>query len=253
MEQARWKSGVLDDVKRNQEDNPIVAIGIVAYWLQFNSRMDTVIKRLTRYNCEIPKDIREQFDTYTQIRFEQFRKEHRDDPNTWDWDWEREFYTNVIIPNEIAFNKQSEALFEYITPTDRQLVRDVMKEYILYLQQKREIYLPKSTKGEYEKITEQIRQVDIDKIGNHFKRDFDKKTYLPVLKMFLEQPLSDKDLARIALLIYESKYFLSNDYKTFSKWYIDFCTLVGCLYHESYAPSALKPISDRMKNQYYFL
>lgn len=47
VEQAHGKSGILDDVKRNKDDNPIVANGIVAYWLQFNSRMDTVIKRLT--------------------------------------------------------------------------------------------------------------------------------------------------------------------------------------------------------------
>lgn len=133
VEMARGKSGMLDDVNRNEEDNPIVAIGIVAYWLQFNSRMDTVIKRLTKYNCEIPKDIREQFDNYTQIRFEQFRREHRDDPNTWDWDWDREFYGNVIIPHEIAFNKQSEALFDYISDSDIVLVRGVMNNYIKYL------------------------------------------------------------------------------------------------------------------------
>lgn len=133
VEQARGKSGIVDDVKRKEEDNPIVAKGIVAYWLQFNSRMDTVIKRLTKYNCEIPKDIREQFDTYTQIRFEQFKREHRDDPNTWDWDWDREFYANVIIPHEMAFNKLSEALFDYISDSDIVLVRGVMNSYIKYL------------------------------------------------------------------------------------------------------------------------
>lgn len=137
IEQARGKSGMLDDVKRNEEDNPIVAIGIVSYWLQFNSRMDTVIKRLTKYNCEIPKDIREQFDTYTQKRFEQFRKELRDDPNTWDWDWDFEFYTNYIIPHEIALNKQSEALFDYISDSDIALVRTVMNSYIKYLKKTR--------------------------------------------------------------------------------------------------------------------
>lgn len=133
VEMARGKSGMVDDVNRNEEDNPIVAKGIVAYWLQFNSRIDTVIKRLTKYNCEIPKDIREQFDTYTQIRFEQFRREHRDDPNTWDWDWDREFYANVIIPHEMAFNKMSEALFDYISDSDIVLVRGVMNSYIKYL------------------------------------------------------------------------------------------------------------------------
>ena len=133
VEMAYVKSGILDDVNKNEEDNPIVAKGIVAYWLQFNSRMDTVIKRLTKYNCEIPKDIREQFDNYTQIRFEQFRREHRDDPETWDWDWDREFYANAIIPHEIAFNKQSEALFDYISDSDIALVRSVMNSYIKYL------------------------------------------------------------------------------------------------------------------------
>lgn len=132
VEMARGKSGILDDVNR-KEDNPIVAKGIVSYWLQFNSRMDIVINRLTKYNCEIPKDIREQFDNYTQIRFEQFRREHRDDPKTWDWDWEYEFYVNTIIPHEIAFNKESEALFDYISDSDIELVKAVMKNYIKYL------------------------------------------------------------------------------------------------------------------------
>lgn len=133
VEQARGKSGILDDVKRNEDDNPIVAIGIVAYWLQFNSRMDTVIKRLTRYRTEIPKDIKEQFENYTKERFKQFRAEHRDDPLTWEWDWEYEFYAKVIIPHEIAFNKRSEALFKYISDSDIALVKAVMKNYIKYL------------------------------------------------------------------------------------------------------------------------
>lgn len=133
VEQARGKSGVLDDVKRNKDDNPIVAIGIVAYWLQFNSRMDTVIKQLTKYRSGIPKDIREQFDNYTKIRFEQFKNEHRDDPDTWDWDWEYQFYAKAIIPHEIGLNKQSEALFDYISDSDIALVKAVMKNYIKYL------------------------------------------------------------------------------------------------------------------------
>lgn len=133
VEMARGKSGILDDVNRKEEDNPIVAKGIVAYWLQFNSRMDTVIKRLTRYRTEIPKDIKEQFENYTKEQFKQFRAEHRDDPLTWDWDWEYQFYAKAIIPQEIGFNKQSEALFDYISDSDIELVRGVMNSYIKYL------------------------------------------------------------------------------------------------------------------------
>ncbi len=133
-EKVRNKSGNFDDVYEKEEENPIVAIGIVAYWLIFNSRADDVIKRLTRYRVEIPKDMRELFENYTTIRFEQFKKEHRDDPNTWDWDWEYQFYAKVIIPHEMGFNKQSEALFDYISDSDIELVRAVMNNYIKYLE-----------------------------------------------------------------------------------------------------------------------
>ena len=132
-EKVRDKTGNLVEVHDKEEENPIVAIGIVAYWLIFNSKKDNVIKRLTSYRTEIPKDITEQFENYTKVRFEQFKNEHRDDPNTWDWDWEYQFYAKVIIPHEIYFNKLSEALFDYISDSDIALVRAVMKNYIKYL------------------------------------------------------------------------------------------------------------------------
>ena len=132
-EKVRNKAGNLDNLYDEEEDNPIVAIGIVAYWLIFNSRKDNVIKRLTNYRVEIPKDMKEQFDNYTKVRFEQFKNEHRDDPNTWDWDWEYQFYAKAIIPHEICLNKQSEALFDYISDSDIALVKAVMKNYIKYL------------------------------------------------------------------------------------------------------------------------
>jgi hypothetical protein len=132
-EKVRNKGGNLDDVYDKEEDNPIVAIGIVAYWLIFNSRKDDVIKRLTNYRVEIPKDIKEQFENYTKVRFEQFKNDHRDDPFTWDWDWEYVFYTKYIIPHEIELNKMSEALFDYISDSDIALVRAVMNNYIKYL------------------------------------------------------------------------------------------------------------------------
>ena len=79
-EMVRNKGGILGDVHKEEDENPIVAIGIVAYWLIFNSRKDTVIRRLTNYRVEIPKDMKEQFDNYTKVRFDQFKAELRDDP-----------------------------------------------------------------------------------------------------------------------------------------------------------------------------
>lgn len=132
-EMIRNKGGVLEAAHDKEADNPIVAVGIVAYWLMFNSHKELVLKRLTQYKNGIPQDIREQFDNYTKEAFVQFKAEHRDDPLTWDWDWEYEFYTKYIIPHEIGLNKISEALFDYISDSDINLVKAVMKSYIKYL------------------------------------------------------------------------------------------------------------------------
>lgn len=132
-EMIRNKGGILEAVHDKEADNPIVAVGIVAYWLMFNSQKELVLKRLTQYKNGIPQDIREQFDNYTKEAFVQFKAKHRDDPLTWDWDWEYEFYTKYIIPHEIEQNKKSEALFDYISDSDINLVKAVMKNYIKYL------------------------------------------------------------------------------------------------------------------------
>ncbi len=129
------KGGILDSVNRKEDDNPIVAVGIVAYWLMFNSNKELILKRLTRYTNEIPENVREMFETYTKERFKQFKESYRNDPykSEWEWEWEYEFYTKYIIPHEIALNKQSEALFDYISDSDIHLVQGVMNYYIRYL------------------------------------------------------------------------------------------------------------------------
>ena len=129
------KGGILDSVNRKEDDNPIVAVGIVAYWLMFNSNKELILKCLMRYTNEIPENVREMFETYTKERFKQFKESYRNDPykSEWEWEWEYEFYTKYIIPHEIALNKQSEALFDYISDSDIHLVQGVMNYYIRYL------------------------------------------------------------------------------------------------------------------------
>ena len=235
-------------ILQKDDDAPIVAAGIVAYWLHFRENPN----RLAAYGT-IHKTISEIFRDYTDDQLTNYRKKQEQVPSSWRSDYEKDFYLHFIIPNERKLNKQSEALFEYITPDDRQVVRDVMKEYILYLQEQRERYLPDMQKPKDAKQHKPERKVNIDEIGKHIKIGFDKKTYLPILKTLLETSQSDKDLAKVALLIYDSKYFLSNDYRTFSKWYRDYCKHVGCEFHSSYEPSKLRPIDRELEKRYYFL
>lgn len=201
------------------------------------------------FNQNDGKAIIDVFTLYTNYRLLQYREWHKNDPDSWRRDLTKEFYTKFIIPNEKELNKQSEPLFDFITPSDRKLVRDIMDEYILYLRTKRSEYMPAAKS---KKKSQEPRNVDMDKMGNHFKLRFDKKAYLPTMKTLLEQPDSDKNLACVALLIYKSQWFIKTDYGTFAKWYKEFCSIVGCTYHKSYAPSALQ-ISENLIKKYFFL
>ena len=204
VEQVCGESGIID-VKRNEEDNPIVAIGIVSYWLQFNSRMNTVLKRLIKYNCKIPEDIREQYDKYTEMRFKQFREMHRDNPYTLDWDWEYEFYAKVIIPHELAFNKRTEALFDYIYDSDIELVRAVMCNYIKYLkkiciergynvnEKESEVIAPQGPQiSQTIKDSGQDIFVEKDEWDDTYDHIFDKKITPYKVKLAIENVKSEK-------------------------------------------------------------
>lgn len=126
----------IDDVYPNQpEKNPVVAVGITAYWLQYKRNTNPWLKALTKYeNNYIPQDIREQFEEYTVMRFEEFHEIHRDDIRTLHWNWEEEFLTRYIITHEKMLNKQSEKLFDYISDDDIKIIRLLMDEYIAFLQ-----------------------------------------------------------------------------------------------------------------------
>lgn len=238
---------------KDYETNPIVAIGIIGYWLHYRKNKNRLASYTTWTKDDKHKNMHQIFADYTEDKLKQYAERENDAPDSWRRDLEQEFYTKFIIHNEKPLNKQSEALFEYITPDDRQMVKDVMKEYMHYLQDKKKKYLPDTPKPRTKRQPAPARKVDIDKIGEHFKLGFDKNTHLPILKTLLETSQSDKDLAKVALLIYDSKYFLSNDYRTFSKWYRDYCKHVGCEFHSSYEPSKLRPIDRELEKRYYFL
>ena len=133
IETKRDDNGHLYEIHKNIEDNPIVIKGIVGWWLLYRTNStnrfvsdfkDAKIESLV---------IREYFDKYTEMRYQQFRKLHRDNPDTLFWDWDFEFYAKYIIPFEMPLNKATEALFDYISDSDIMQVRKIMNSYIKYL------------------------------------------------------------------------------------------------------------------------
>lgn len=81
------------------------------------------------------------------------------------------------------------------------------------------------------------------------KIDYFTEYLLPDLKV----NRTDKDFARIALLIYDSgKLNQSMKPRTFTMWYQTFCCLVGCKYHKHYKRSNLG-VDDKFKKSFNYL
>lgn len=79
--------------------------------------------------------------------------------------------------------------------------------------------------------------------------DYFTNNLLPDLK----QNWSDKDFAKIALMIYDSgKLMPAMRPNTFKSWYEKFCGLVGCRFHKDYKPSILNP-DDNLRRIFYYL
>ncbi len=133
VEAKRNEKGNLVKVYEHNGDNPIVAVGIVAYWLSIRRNNNPFIHSLGGGAKRETKFFDEIFESYTKERYRQFKEKYKDSPDSWKWNWDYEFYGKMIVPNEIMLNKQTEALFEYITDEDIKLVRSVMDNYIEYL------------------------------------------------------------------------------------------------------------------------
>ena len=113
--------------------NPIVATGIIGYWLHFRKNNDRLASYTTWTKEDERKNTLKIFNDYTEDKLKQYIEREQYSPSSWRRDLEKEFYTDFIIPNEEPLNKQSEALFEYITKDDRKLVEEVIEEYMKYL------------------------------------------------------------------------------------------------------------------------
>jgi hypothetical protein len=93
-----------------------------------------------------------------------------------------------------------------------------------------------------------------ERLKKHFKYIFTKDGGgFETLMNLLQCNQSDYKRAIIACQIYNSKYFIKGDFKTFSSWYKTFCDIMGCKFHKDYKPSNLMPQTEEEKMSYNFL
>ena len=105
---------------------PIVACGLVGYWLH-------------RKDSEGTKAI---FDGYYELRLKEYEKTHEFDDDAWDRDLKKEFVCRHHVPTEKKWIKESEALLAYITESDQKKVKSIMANYLKYARSKRKQLYP---------------------------------------------------------------------------------------------------------------
>ncbi len=112
--------------EESQLSCPVVACGLVGYWLH-------------KKDSEGTKAI---FDGYYELCLKNYEKEHECDDNAWERDLKKEFVCRHHVPTEKKWLKASEALFPYITENDQKRVKSIMANYLKYARSKRKQLYP---------------------------------------------------------------------------------------------------------------
>lgn len=106
--------------KENELNCPIVASGIVGFWLHHKDSMG--VKAI--------------FESYFNLRLGEYIKVHENDDNAWERDLKKEFTCGYHIPLEKQCIKVSDALFAYVTENDKKKVKNLSLNYLKFARAK---------------------------------------------------------------------------------------------------------------------
>ncbi|MDO4993990.1 MAG: hypothetical protein Q4E32_03190 [Bacteroidales bacterium] len=101
-------------------------------------------------------------------------------------------------------------------------------------------------------------EIDEQRLRNHFKPGFKgevRNSYdqIPSLICVIQSASDDIHIGRIALQIYESKFFFRDNYKTFKSWYREFCAILNTGINPNYEKNKFKIPEQEQKTTYFFL
>jgi len=112
-EEGNYKYGYED--KRTK--SPYIAFGIVAWWLKFR-RQKTIV---------------EVFESYYQMRLQQYREQREKQADSWDVKIEEEFLEVHHVKQEQDLIIRSEAIYDYLHESEINIVKSVVRNYLSYL------------------------------------------------------------------------------------------------------------------------
>lgn len=107
--------------QERKEKSPIVASGIVAWWLLY---------RRTKAVSEI-------FEDYYQMRFKQYKDKREKEADSWKCNLEEEFLFNHWLPQEQTCVKTSQAIFNYVSKEDGKQIQNVINNYWAFIENKK--------------------------------------------------------------------------------------------------------------------
>lgn len=129
--------GELRNFYKNEEEKlnkcPIVAIGIVGYWIKYRSQMS----------------IKDMFDNYYIQSFKQFERCHREDPKLIGKKIDWIFLQYAHLREERKYINTSSKIFSYLTEEDKNKIIAVTKEYKNFVLNKYIKVLLNNNKGLY--------------------------------------------------------------------------------------------------------
>lgn len=100
---------------------PIVACGIVAFWIKYHKQLG--IKQL--------------FENYYNIKLSQYKLEHECDDDAWNRELEEEFITRHCTKQEKNLIKLSEPILSYLSESDVQRIKSVAGQFLSFARSKR--------------------------------------------------------------------------------------------------------------------
>ncbi|MBR5393667.1 MAG: hypothetical protein IK144_01130 [Bacteroidaceae bacterium] len=197
-------------ISEKPEDNPLVATGIVAYCIHNRLNENKTFEKL-HLSKFVVKSVINQFIGYTAQLFDKYKVKREQEPDSWRCNIEAEFYDKIIIPLVQQQNKESEALFEYVTPDDCIYLRGIMQEYILYLEEQRKKYKSRdlSSEDSLDHALDRRVKLAFDKYkGENVAADSD------IDEIFSEQneQTADSEIARLRAKVVEMEKCITWDY-----------------------------------------
>lgn len=112
--------------KEDELTCPIVCGGIIGYWLHWKN--DLCIKDI--------------FDEYYNLKMRQYESTHQYDADAWERNLKKEFVTKYHIESEKTEISDSEAIFEYLSVSDTNKIKNIGRNYLKYARKrKKELYI----------------------------------------------------------------------------------------------------------------